>query len=329
MTKTWGELQEIQPIAVRMLQNSINKNRIAHAYLFEGPKGTGKMEMSMQLAKRIFCLEPEGVEPCFHCINCKRIASGNHPDVFLVQPDGLSIKKHQIQALQEEFSKTGLESNKKLYIIEHADKMTANAANSLLKFLEEPSADTVALLLTEQSHQLLDTILSRCQTIAFRPLPTEKIMEQLLGEGISKPLAMLTPYLTNDIEEAISYCRDDWFAQSRALVIKLYEAIQSKQALLFIHEKWMKHFQDREQLQMGLDMLLLLYKDILYMQSQRKESVVFCDQLPLLEQSTLRLSGTKVSNGLFAILEAKKRLNANMNPQLVHEQLALHLQEGS
>ncbi|MFG5456460.1 DNA polymerase III subunit delta', partial [Enterococcus faecalis] len=78
-------------------------------------------------------------EPCESCRNCQRIESGNHPDVHVVHPDGLSIKKGQIQALQEEFSKTGLESHKKLYIISHADQMTVNAANSLLKFLEEPS----------------------------------------------------------------------------------------------------------------------------------------------------------------------------------------------
>ncbi|MFX3864258.1 DNA polymerase III subunit delta', partial [Streptococcus suis] len=92
--------------------------------------------------------------------------SGNHPDVHWIEPDGQSIKKGQIEALQEEFSKTGVESNQKLYIIRHADKMTNNAANSLLKFLEEPHRGTTAVLLTEQYHRMLPTIISRCQVLS-------------------------------------------------------------------------------------------------------------------------------------------------------------------
>ena len=82
--------------------------------------------------------------------NCKRISSGNHPDVHLIERDGLSIKKEQIKSLQEEFSKKSVEANRKVYMIADADKMSVGAANSLLKFLEEPAADTVAILMTEQ-----------------------------------------------------------------------------------------------------------------------------------------------------------------------------------
>ena len=96
--------------------------------------------------------------PCEECINCKRINHGNHPDIHIVEPDGLSIKKQQIHQLQEEFSKTGVESNQKLYMIYHADKMTVNAANSLLKFLEEPHEQTYAVLITEQPQKMLPTI---------------------------------------------------------------------------------------------------------------------------------------------------------------------------
>ncbi len=128
MAISWKEMNELQPRVMKLLYNSIEKDRLSHAYLFEGKKGTGKLDAALLLAKSFFCLE-DGAEPCESCRNCKRIESGNHPDLHLVQPDGLSIKKAQIQALQEEFSKTGLESHKKLYIISHADQMTANAAN--------------------------------------------------------------------------------------------------------------------------------------------------------------------------------------------------------
>lgn len=323
---TWESMENIQPIVVKMLRNSIKKNRVAHAYLFEGPKGIGKMDMAILLAKNFFCLGG-GEEPCNECINCRKIDSRNHTGVFFIEPDGQSIKKQQIQDLQAEFTKKGVDSNKKLYIINYADKMTTSAANSLLKFLEEPPEGTMAILITEQSHRLLQTILSRCQEISFRPLSKDIVVNKLLEQDIMKPMALLTAQLTNDVEEAISFCGDDWFVQIRPLVIKLYEAICSKKGLLFIHEKWIKHFQDREQQQIGLDVLLLFYKDILYTQSG-EENVVFCDQGVLLQSASNQISSRKVTDTLLLILDAKKKLSANMNPQLVHEELVIHLQEG-
>jgi DNA polymerase III subunit delta' len=330
MTQTWEDLQEVQPIVTKMLMNSMTKERVAHAYLFEGPKGTGKLDMSIHFAKSLFCIGAKQYDPCQECSNCKRIESRNHPDILLVTPDGLSIKKQQIQQLQEEFAKTGVESKKKLYIIEHADKMTVNAANSLLKFLEEPHAETVAILLTEQSHQLLNTIISRCQMLTFRPLPRAQLIGKLVENENAIPLATVAAQLTNDLEEAENMCHDDWFAQARDLVIKLYETLntESNQTLLFIHEKWMKHFEDREKLQIGLNILLLIYKDTLYVQLGEKEKVVFHDQLSLLQRLSLQQSGKRISNAMANILETKKRINANVNTQLLFEQLVLRLQEG-
>lgn len=327
MTKTWEQLTLMQPIAVKMLTNSILKERISHAYLLEGPKGTGKLETAMQMAKSIFCSELSGFEPCHACSNCRRIESGNHPNIYVLKPDGLSIKKQQIHALQEEFSKTGLESNKKVYIIEHADRMTINAANTLLKFLEEPSSKTTAMLLTENSHQMLNTILSRCQTLTFRPLSKELLIQQLQLQGISHAFAATAAQLTNNIEEAQNFCNDEWFAQARTLVIKLCEVLgKDTSSLFFVQEKWGKHFADKEQLQIGLDMLLLIYKDLLYVQLGENENVTFLDQQSLFE--SLSYSQKRIVSALSNILEAKNRLNANANVQLVFEQLVLRLQEG-
>jgi DNA polymerase-3 subunit delta' len=285
------------------------------------------METAMQMAKSIFCLQRAGYEPCQICSNCRRIESGNHPNIYILKPDGLSIKKQQIQGLQEEFSKTGLESNKKVYIIEHADRMTVNAANTLLKFLEEPNRETTAMLVTENSHQILNTILSRCQSLTFRSLSKELLIEKLQIQGISLSLAALTSQLTNNIEEALSFCNDEWFAQARTLVIKLCEVLgRDTSSLFFVQEKWTKHFADKEQLQMGLDMLLLIYKDLLYVQLGETDKLVFQDQHSLFD--VLSYSQKRIVSALSNILEAKNRLNANANVQLVFEQLVLRLQEG-
>ncbi len=108
MGKTWEQLEAIQPVVLKMFKNSIVKNRLAHAYLFEGMKGTGKREASMLLAKSRFCHEPlEGYVPCETCSNCKRINSGNHPDVHILEPDGLSIKKIRFKACRKSFQRPG------------------------------------------------------------------------------------------------------------------------------------------------------------------------------------------------------------------------------
>lgn len=115
--------------------------------------------------------------------------------------------------------------------------MTANAANTLLKFLEEPSSDTTAILFTEQSHQILNTILSRCQVVTFRPLPTESLIRRLQDEGITASLSTLAAQLTNSFDEALALCSDEWFAQARALVIKLCEALEKIKPLFFCTRK--------------------------------------------------------------------------------------------
>ncbi|QHE59664.1 DNA polymerase III subunit delta' [Rossellomorea vietnamensis] len=322
------EIQPFQPVVLQMLQNSILKDRVAHAYLFEGEKGTRKKEMSMLFAKALLCLNRVDGKPCEDCSNCKRINHGNHPDLHVVEPDGLSIKKDQIKSLQEEFSKTGVESKKKIYIIVHGDKMTANAANSLLKFLEEPLADTTAILITGNIHRILPTILSRCQTVSFKPLPKEQLTQQLLEEGIPPHFATLAANLTNHYEEAVEICQNEWFAQARIIVLKLYEVLQKSpfQAMVKIQEDFVQHFKEKDQVDRALDLLLLIYKDLLHIQLGKEEQLVYPDQKENWKSNALQVSTNRLSTNMTVILEAKRKLNANMNSQLLVEQLMLKLQ---
>src|SRR5690625_4179741 len=168
--KTWSEVAKIQPLASKIITHSIIKNRISHAYLIQGERGTGKEAIALLLAKGLFCEHRQGVEPCQICNICKRIESGNHPDVHWIQPDGRSIKTEQIENLQKEFTYSGLESSQKVYIIIGSDTLTLNAANRILKFLEEPGKQTTAIMLTENSQSIIPTIRSRCQVIDLQPL---------------------------------------------------------------------------------------------------------------------------------------------------------------
>lgn len=332
MTKTWEELEQLQPIVLKMLKNSLLKERVAHAYLFEGMRGTGKKEIGFLLAKSVFCHEPiDGYQPCEACSNCKRINHGNHPDIHLVEPDGLSIKKAQIHALQEEFAKTGVESKKKLYMLVHADKMTTNAANSLLKFLEEPHPGTMAILITEQAQQILPTILSRCQIIGFTPLSPKNLEKKLVEQGVNPQMAPVLAQLTNNLDEAMEMSHNDWFVQAQKIVVKLYEVLKknSLEAMVTLQESWFPHFKEKEQVDRGLDLFLLIFKDLLYIQLGKRDHIVTLSESSRLEQYALQTSGRRLTEQMAAILEAKRKLHANMNPQLLMEELVLKLQEGS
>ncbi|MFB3165304.1 DNA polymerase III subunit delta' [Neobacillus sp. 179-J 1A1 HS] len=332
MVKTWDQLEELQPAVLKMLKNSLLKQRVAHAYLLEGIRGTGKKEIALLITKALFCDSLlEGFKPCENCHNCRRINSGNHPDVHKVEPDGLSIKKQQIQDLQEEFSKKGVESSRKVYMISDADKMSVSAANSLLKFLEEPNSQTTAFLLSEQPQQLLPTILSRCQILSFKPLSPLAMINQLTENGVNPMKAPLLAQLTNNLDEAYELNVDDWFAQAQKIVLKLYEVLRKNplEAMVTLQGDWFSHFKEKEQINRGLDLLLLIFKDLLYIQLDKQEQIVFIAESERLRQYALETSGRRLSDQMSAILEAKRKLAANMNPQLMMEELVLNLQEGS
>ena len=285
----------------------------------------------MVVAKSLFCQsQVDGYIPCEKCNNCIRINHGNHPDIHLVEPDGLSIKKAQIQMLQEEFSKTGVESNQKLYMIIHADRMTVNAANSLLKFLEEPHQQTFAILITEQMQKMLPTILSRCQTLSFRPLSNDHLIDKLVELGVKKDNAPILAQLTNNIDEALALNEDDWFAQAQRIVVKLYEVLKKNplETMVALQEEWFLHFKEKEQVDRGLDLLLLIFRDLLYIQIGKQGQVVFVSEILRLNQFALQTTGRRLVDQMAAILDAKRKLQANMNPQLLMEQLVLRLQEG-
>jgi len=220
---------------------------------------------------------------------------------------------------------------KKVYLISHADKMSVSASNSLLKFLEEPNPGTVAFLLTEQIQQILPTILSRCQILAFQPLAPHVMVKKLVENGVKPTKAPLLAQLTNNLEEALKLNVDEWFAQAQKIVLKLYEVLKKNplEAMVTLQGDWFLHFREKEQINRGLDLLLLIFKDLLYIQLDKQEQIVFIEENERLKQFALQSSGRRISDQMSAILDAKRKLQANMNPQLMMEQLVLKLQEGS
>ncbi len=123
MVRKVDELKALQPIVMKQLQTIYEKNRMAHAYIFDGEKGTGKRDAMTFFVKLLLCEHPLENVPCETCRNCLRIDSGNHPNIKQVEPDGQFIKIDQIRDLIAEMMMTGVESGRKVYVIHHADKL--------------------------------------------------------------------------------------------------------------------------------------------------------------------------------------------------------------
>jgi len=302
-------LQEYQPLVFAQLKKSIKHGRIAHAYLFEGDKGTGKHELSLWLAKRLFCTDVQEEAPCGKCSNCVRIAQGEHPDVIQIEPDGQMIKVDQIRQLQEEFSKSGFESRLKIFILSQADKMNNSAANSLLKFLEEPVGNFLAILETESLGRILPTIQSRCQIIHFSPLSKEKLQEKLQEEGLSKETSRLLSHLTNSYHKAVEISQDEWFNETKDAVKRWVNYLLKKdpQAFIFVQKKLLGLAKEKNQ-QSEIFLLLLFY-----FQEERDR---------LLAQG---LWGKEINRAIEAALQAQKKLQANVSFQGVAEEFSVKI----
>jgi DNA polymerase III subunit delta' len=160
-----------QDAAVESLRRAWQRQRLAHALLFTGPEGVGKRTAAVALAQALNCLTPKGQDACGACSSCRRIASGSFPDVRVLEPDGKSLKIEQMrEQLQADAYLKPMEGRAKVYVLDTAEALTPEAANSLLKILEEPPEAVTIVLVTSQPFALLPTIRSRCREVRFAPL---------------------------------------------------------------------------------------------------------------------------------------------------------------
>lgn len=167
-----------QQAVKKTLTNALNTGRIAHAYLFTGPRGTGKTSTARILAKALNCEYGPTANPCGHCLNCERITAGTSMDVFEI--DAASNRGiEEIKALREQLAFTPVDGRYKIYIIDEVHMLTTEAFNALLKTLEEPPAHVIFILATTDPHKIPATIHSRCQRFDFHRVTVDEITKHL------------------------------------------------------------------------------------------------------------------------------------------------------
>ena len=184
---------------ITLLQRAIKNEKVVNSYLFLGSEGVGKKYVALQFAKTLNCLgeEAERADACDHCSSCKKIDHGLHPDVLLIEPEGQNIKVDQVRQLQRDLAYRPYEGKRRVCILTAADRMAPNMSNILLKTLEEPPLHTVIVLLANNSRLVLPTILSRCQSIRFNPLPFPLVSKWLMeNKGLSGEEAHLLASLS-------------------------------------------------------------------------------------------------------------------------------------
>lgn len=193
------ELKDCQPQQYERFVRILEQNQLNHAYLFSGYFGS--LEMALFLAKSLFCTDKQGVLPCESCRSCKLIDQEEYPDVTIVRPINQIIKTERIRELVGQFSQSGIESQRQVFIIEQADKMHLNAANSLLKVIEEPQSEVYIFFLTSDEDKILPTIRSRTQIFQFKKQEANLIF-QLEKLGLVKKKARLLAHFSQSQIEA-------------------------------------------------------------------------------------------------------------------------------
>ncbi|MBN2540898.1 MAG: hypothetical protein JXB08_05165 [Bacilli bacterium] len=328
--QSWDEIKGFQNEIATIMENSHTLDRISHSYIFEGPNGTKKRSTALLFAKSLLCTNPEGFNPCNECHNCRRVDSGNHPNLFYVRPLGKVIKKEQIQDLINEFSKASVEPGPRVYIIEEADKLNLTSANTLLKTMEEPGSEIYQVLITENYDALLKTIVSRAEILHFKPIDRSIIRRQLIENDIDKNIAAAISEYTVDMGSAIKIANDANMTGIIDLVTKIYHSFSTKSEspLLLFREQSNLILNDLELTDFFLTLMIIYEKDILNFQLRHLDDICFMDESDTIKQLSEKMSQKYIEENLSDMLSLKSRLKFNINNKLAFDKMLTCLERG-
>ena len=288
-----------QDFAKKYLTNSIKKNKINHAYMFEGIDGIGKKKLSQELSKIL--LDTENVENSPDYINIRRLQT----DII--------VKPH---------------NQYKIYIINQAESMTIEAQNALLKTLEEPPEYAIIILITSNKEALLDTIKSRCEIIKFLPISLVDLNNYLISQGIDENRAqLLSTFARGSIEKAIELSESAEFAIMRDEIQTYIEIMLDKDMIdiLEIPASMEKYKKDAISI---LDMLINYFRDMMLLKENVDKSMIInIDKITFLQNMSKKITYSQVSKIIDIIEDIKKKIRSNCNFNISIQVMALNIYE--
>lgn len=306
----------------------IKQNELSHSYLFSGEEGVGKLSLALFITMRMFCqnLTSESM-PCGECDECRRITDLQHPDVIVIKPDGLSIKVDQIRYLKSEFSKSGLEGNQKFFIICDAEKMTTGAANSLLKFIEEPMGNVVSFLLTTNRNLILPTIISRTQIVELNSLSRSDFEAELAKLSVTPSQYKLLSRLTNRISTVQEWQEDEWIAHSISAVSHWFNLIVDNDITAFaaIKTNVMSLASDNSKKQVIINMLLSIFEDVLDAKFTSEHNFNFPKQADSIKNLANHVNKSQLIQILEELLSCNKLMAINVSYKNILEATTLKI----
>ena len=315
---------------IKYIQSAVEHGQVGHAYIMNGERGAGKKMLASLFAMTLLC-EKGGSEPSNTCHSCRQAESGNHPDILWVtheKPGTISVDDIRTQVGDTVMIKP-YQGPYKVYIIDHAELMTQQAQNALLKTLEEPPEYVVFLLLTENAEALLPTINSRCVMLKLRNIRNTLIRKYLM-EVLQVPdykADMCTAFAQGNLGRAIMLANSEHFNEIREEAVQL---------LKYIHEMEISEIAQavsrittyKLEITDYLDIIMIWYRDVLlYKATKEVDKVIFKEQISYIKEQAKKSSYEGIETILKALDTAKARLRANVNFDLVMELLCLTIKE--
>lgn len=254
-------LKQQQPILYQILLQSFQNQKIPHAFLLVGKNASLPAHF---IAKSLIC--EDDILACDQCNECRRIDEHNYGDFIYYNGQDETIKKPQIEYIQDQFSKSALEGKAKIYLMENIENSTSEAMNSLLKMLEEPTAGIYAIFTCQNLNRVLPTIQSRCQVIQLLPSSQKMLREELKKEDISQDDVNILAELFTSYDECKEYIESESFEKLKEEVYHFIDDLYFHRDNLIINVQThlLKEFSDKKNIQFFLNMLVLALRDLFH-----------------------------------------------------------------
>ena len=306
------EYEKKEPIIYRQISNSI-KNGLSHAYLFELNDNIYAYEMIMSFVKKVLSNGDDNI--------VKRIDDGNYPELKHIFPDGQLIRKEQLEELQKSFSTISLENDKRFYIIHDSEKLNVAAANSLLKFLEEPSDGIIAILLTNNINLMLKTIVSRCQILTFSK---NKLEDYIKFNQITSNITLHKLFFTiwKNKDELNEYHRN--FVKKVIEFINYYE--KNKLKTIVYENRFFEEINDKIELNKFFECVILFYRDLLRYKFG-SDVLYFDDYIDNIKEFSCINTEEMIIKKINTLLEKVRLIKNNVNTSMFIDGIIIDMEE--